>query len=243
MRAAVRSDEPPRYHREATGSRVDTFEPEIRRLLQADPKMPATVIAERIDWPGGMTVLKERVRELRPLFVPVDPSQRTVYAPGQLGQWNLWFPAVDIPLGYGQTCRLPVIVGVSGYSRVIVGRMIGSRETHDVLGGHLACLVDLGGVPREGVYDSNRRSAGVAVTVRSSPRRSRRSAARWRWVPTSAGLGTRRPRGWWAGEPLPADQLPARAGVRVGRGLQRPAGRVAGEGQPAGAPGAALPSG
>lgn len=47
-----------------------------------------------------------------------------------------------------------MIVGVSGYSRVIVARMIPSRETHDVLGGHLSCLVDLGGVPRQGVYDS-----------------------------------------------------------------------------------------
>ena len=153
VRSAVRSTTPPRYERAPAGSRVDEFEPAIRQLLQTDPRMPATVIAERIDWPGGMTVLKDRVRELRPLFVPVDPSQRTHYRPGEVGQWDLWFPAVDIPLGYGQTGRLPVIVGVSGFSRVITARMIPSRETHDVLGGHLACLLDLGGVPREGVYD------------------------------------------------------------------------------------------
>jgi len=46
------------------------------------------------------------------------------------------------------------IVGVSGYSRTIVARMIPSREVHDILLGHLACLLDLGGVPRAGVYDN-----------------------------------------------------------------------------------------
>src|SRR5690606_11467571 len=50
--------------------------------------------------------------------------------------------------------RLPVLVGVAGYSRFLVARMIPSRQVHDILGGHLACLVDLGSVPREGVYDN-----------------------------------------------------------------------------------------
>ena len=35
--------------------------------------MATTVIAERIGWPGGRTVLQERVAELRPLFLPADP--------------------------------------------------------------------------------------------------------------------------------------------------------------------------
>jgi len=35
-----------------------------------------------------------------------------------------------------------------------VARMIPSREAHDILGGHLRCLVELGAVPRKGVYDN-----------------------------------------------------------------------------------------
>jgi hypothetical protein len=66
----------------------------------------------------------------------------------------LWFPPVKVPLGQGQSAVLPVMVGVSGYSRVIVARMIPSREAHDILLGHLACLLELGGVPRKGVYDN-----------------------------------------------------------------------------------------
>lgn len=46
-----------------------------------------------------------------------------------------------------------MIAGVSAYSRFTVAHMIPSRETQDVLAGHLRCLVELGAVPRLGVYD------------------------------------------------------------------------------------------
>jgi transposase len=132
---------------------VDAFEPEIRRLLAKTPSMPATVIAERIGWTRGMTILRDRVAELRPLYVEPEGTGRTTYAPGELAQWDLWWPEIDIPVGYAQTARLPVIVGVPGFSRWILARMIPSAQTHDVLGGHRWCLEELGADPRLGVYD------------------------------------------------------------------------------------------
>ena len=57
VRAAIASDAPPKYVRKPAGSVVDGFEPRIRELLQAYPRMPATVIAERIGWDRGLTVL------------------------------------------------------------------------------------------------------------------------------------------------------------------------------------------
>ena len=166
VRAALRSDAPPEYRRRGPGSIVDPVEPEIRRLLMGTPRMPATVIAERIGWTHSLTVLKDRVRDLRPLFLPPDPCGRTEYRPGELAQWDLWFPAVDVPVGQAQRARLPVITGVSGYSRAGVARMIPSRQVHDILGGHLACLLELGAVPRNGVYDNEaalvHRSGGKA---------------------------------------------------------------------------------
>ncbi len=154
VRSALRSDAPPVFDRKPRPSAVDAVEPTIRELLAEFPRMPATVIAERIGWERSMTILKDRVRELRPLFLPADPCQRSEYHPGELAQWDLWFPPVKIPLGQAQEATLPVIVGVSGYSRHIVARMIPSREAHDILMGHLACLLELGGVPRKGVYDN-----------------------------------------------------------------------------------------
>jgi transposase len=154
VRAALRSEVPPTYRRPTRRSAVDAFEPAIRELLKEYPRMPATVISERVGWTRGRTVLQERVAELRPLFVPADPVQRTEYLPGELAQWDLWFPPVDVPLGFDQRGRPPVIVGVSGYSRWLTARMIPTRQAHDILGGHLSCLVELGAVPRKGVYDN-----------------------------------------------------------------------------------------
>jgi transposase len=168
VRSALRSDEPPAYRREPRGSIVDAVEPQIRALLVEFPSMPATVIAERIGWQRSLTVLKDRVRELRPVYLPPDPCQRTEYRPGELAQWDLWFPAVDVPLGFGQVGRPPVMVGVSGYSRTLVAWMIPSRQSHDVLGGHLMCLLQLGGVPRKGVYD-NEPALAARHTGRSTP--------------------------------------------------------------------------
>ncbi len=154
VRSALRSDSPPVFERKAAAvgrRRRGAGHPSAAGGV---PPHAATVIAERIGWERSMTVLKDRVRDLRPLFLPADPCQRTDYRPGKLAQWDLWFPATKIPLGQAQEAILPVIVGVSGYSRHIVARMIPSKEAHDILLGHLACLLDLGAVPRKGVYDN-----------------------------------------------------------------------------------------
>ena len=165
VRAALRSEDAPRYVRVGPGSAVDVFEPAIRRLLAVTPGMPATVIAERIGWTRGITVLRERVGELRRAYQVPEAFGRTEYKPGELCQWDLWFPDYAIPVGHGQTAVLPVLVGVPCYSRWTLARMIGSKESADVLGGHLGLLVELGAVPRLGVYDGE-----PAISVRRGTR-------------------------------------------------------------------------
>jgi len=48
VKAALASDGPPRYQRPPAGSVADGFEPKVRELLQAYPRMPATVIAQQV---------------------------------------------------------------------------------------------------------------------------------------------------------------------------------------------------
>ncbi len=98
VRTALRSDQPPRYEREGKGLLVDAVEPRMLELLREFPDMPATVIAERVGWRHSMTVLRDRVAELRPLFVPPDPCQRTTYRPGELAQFDLWQRTADASL-------------------------------------------------------------------------------------------------------------------------------------------------
>lgn len=154
VKKALASDHPPRYERPLKGSAVDVFEPAIRELLRVTPTMPATVIAQRIGWGRSLTVLKDRVRELRPVYLPPDPASRTEYLPGARMQCDLWFPPVDVPLGFGQVGRPPVLVMASGYSRMLFATMIPSRQGQDLIAGHWLLLQQVGAVPRELVWDN-----------------------------------------------------------------------------------------
>ena len=147
VRAAIASDGPPKYERKAAGSIVDAVEPRIRELLAAYPQMPATVIAERIGWDRGLTVLKDRVRELRPVYLPPDPASRTAYAAGEIAQCDFWFPPVMVPAGCGQVRRpvqLPVLTMVCAYSRWLSGVLIPSRKAEDLFAGWWRLIEGLG---------------------------------------------------------------------------------------------------
>jgi transposase len=154
VRSAVRSVQPPRYRRPAKGSVVDVVEPQIRDLLKDFPQMPATVIAERIGWDRSLTVLKDRVRELRPVYAPVDPVSRTTYLPGERAQCDLWFPPASIPLGFGQVDSPPVLVMVSGYSRWLCAKTEPTRDAADLVLGQWAVIKQLGAVPRALAWDN-----------------------------------------------------------------------------------------
>ncbi len=156
VRAALASDAPPRYERRPAGSIVDAFEPRIRELLQAFPTMPATVIAERVGWTRGKTVFADRVRELRPVYLPPDPAGRTTYVAGEIAQCDLWFPDITLPVGYGQVrtaTQLPVLTMVCGYSRWLSAVLIPSRRAEDLFAGWWQHVAGLGAVPRVMVWD------------------------------------------------------------------------------------------
>jgi transposase len=156
VRAALASDAPPKHERRSAGSIVDEVEPRVRELLQAFPTMPATVIAERIGWTRGLTVLKERIAELRPVYLPPDPASRTSYVAGEIAQCDLWFPPITVPVGFGQVRRpaqLPVLTMVTGYSRWLSAVLIPSRCSQDLFAGWWQLIAALGSVPRVLVWD------------------------------------------------------------------------------------------
>ena len=120
VKAALASDEPPRYERARSGSLADAYDLRIRELLTAFPRMPATVIAERIGWPYVIRTLSTRVAELRPIYVPPDPASRTSYLAGEIAQCDFWFPPIRLPVGCGQTgtpTQLPVLVHSVDFER------------------------------------------------------------------------------------------------------------------------------
>jgi len=151
---ALASDRPPRYERAAVSTSFTPFEPVVRQLLVKTPDMPATVIAERVGWTGSITWFRDNVRRLRPEHRPVDPSDRLTWLPGDAAQCDLWFPPKKIPLEDGSKMLLPVMVITAAHSRFMVGRMIPTRHTQDLLLGMWVLLQLLGRVPRRLIWDN-----------------------------------------------------------------------------------------
>jgi len=156
VRSAIVSDAPPKYERGPVGSIVDEVEPRVRELLQAYPTMPATVIAERVGWTRGLTVFKERIAELRPVYLPPYPASCTSYQAGEIAQCDFWFPPIELPVGFGQVrkpTQLPVLTMVTGYSRWLSAVLIPTRGASDLFTGWWQLIATLGSVPRVLVWD------------------------------------------------------------------------------------------
>jgi hypothetical protein len=153
---AVASQGPPKYERTATESSFAVFEPRVRTLLRLNPDLPASVLAERVGWTGSESWFRENVARLRPEHRPVDPTDRLAWEAGDAAQCDLWFPPRKIPLENGTTTLLPVLVITAAYSRFMLGMMIPSKTTEDLLLGTWQLLQQLGSVPRRLIWDNER---------------------------------------------------------------------------------------
>lgn len=167
---AVQSDAPPRYVRTPVVTSFATVEARVRTLLADTPDMPASVLAERVGWTGSSSWFRDNVARIRPQYRPPDPADRIVWDAGDAAQCDLWFPPRRIGLENGTATLLPVLVITLAYSRYVLGRMIPTRSTEDLLLGMWALLAGLGRVPRRLIWDNERgigrgpnRSAGVAA--------------------------------------------------------------------------------
>ncbi|MDI3331912.1 MAG: IS21 family transposase [Micrococcus sp.] len=152
---AVASDRPPRYERSPGPNAFSAVDPAVRALLAEHPRMPATVLAERVGWEGSITWFRENLRPLRAQYAPVDPADRLSYRPGDQVQCDLWFPPARIPLGAGRDGSPPVLVMVCSYSRFITAMMLPSRTTADLLTGMWQLVSgQIQAVPRRWVWDN-----------------------------------------------------------------------------------------
>lgn len=162
IRRALRSDRPPSYERASATSKLEPFKAEIHRLLREDPKLPGVRVRELLEPLGctaGKTVVDDYLREVRPLFAPpMRTFQRTVYRPGEVGQFDVWQPRAEVPVGHGQTRRGWVVIACLGFSRAGAGVLVFSTQTEDLLAGIAGCLERLGGLPQTLVWD---RQAGI----------------------------------------------------------------------------------
>ena len=161
IRRAIESEVPPRYERPAKGFKLDPFKEEIHRLLRTDSRLPGVRVRELLEPLGceaGKTVVDDYLREVRPLFRTARTTQRTIYRPGEVCQFDVWALRDEVPVGHGQTRRSWVVVACLGYSRAGAGALVFSKETPELLAGIRRCLWQLGGLPDTLVWD---RQAGI----------------------------------------------------------------------------------
>jgi transposase len=158
IRRALASAEPPSYGpRPRRPSKLDPFLPAICELLEDCPTLSGVRILEeirRLGFDGGKTILDERLRELRPRYLPPPRSfQRTVYRPGELCQFDLCEPRAEIPVGWDQTRRGYVVTAKLPYSRAFAGALVFSKQWPDIAWGMRRCLARLGALPKKVVWD------------------------------------------------------------------------------------------
>jgi transposase len=150
--------QPPRYERAPVGSKLDPFVDQIAAMLREDPRVPATVIAERLrphGFAGSLTILKDHLRRVRPAFLAAVAYQRTSYLPGELAQVDWWHSGVQVPVGKGATRQAFGLVASLPYSaalRVVFTLACGTAEFCAALVG---CLQRLGGLPGGIVSDND----------------------------------------------------------------------------------------
>lgn len=128
--------------------------------------MPFTVSAERIGWEHSSSVLRAKAAELRALYAPNDPADRTVYTAGEIVQCDLWFPGKVIPVDTDEASKTPgwvtgrpaadlsVLTMIAAFSGFMTAALLPTRKTGDLLAGIWPLLSGLGGVPKMRVWDN-----------------------------------------------------------------------------------------
>lgn len=163
--------EPPRYDRPKRSSLVDPFGEQIAAMLDADPRVPATVVLQHLrrdGYAGGITILKEHLAKVRPQFVAARSFQRTSYLPGEISQIDWWHTGLKVPVGKGATREAFGLVATLPSSAAHAAVFTFGRTVADLLPAALGCFERLGGVPEKVVCDNDpaivaERRGGVAI--------------------------------------------------------------------------------
>ncbi len=163
-------EEPPTYRRRRRGSKLDPYKGAILKMLDEDAKVPATVILERLrrdGYGGGITILKEYLAEVRPLFVDAKSYQRTTYLPGELAQVDWWELPVRVPVGKGAVRRVFGLVATLPHSAAHACVFSFSKGMADFCWAFVGTLQRLGGAPEAVVVD---RDTSIVVPRSRPPR-------------------------------------------------------------------------
>lgn len=151
-------EQPPNYERRSRGSLLDAFKPDIAELLEEDPEVPATVVLEVISrrgYRGRITILKDYLQLERPRYLAARSFQRTIYVPGEIGQFDWWEPPIMIPVGKGRFRKPYALVGTLPSCAAHEAVFTFSKTMGDFCPAFVSTLERFEGVPDAGVFDND----------------------------------------------------------------------------------------
>jgi len=138
----------------ARGSIVDPFEPVLKELLARYPNLTVERALQELrqrGFAGGYTVVRQRVRHLRPRPAPA-PVPRFETEPSQQAQMD--FGVYDLDFTREGRRRVYLFSYLLGYSRRQYLRWVESMDLRTTLREHVHAFHHLGGVARVCLYDN-----------------------------------------------------------------------------------------
>jgi transposase len=152
--AALKRNEPPRYRRAPSGSKLDPYKPRIAELLGQYPELSGVRVYEilRAEGYGGrLSILRDYLAARRPRPVAY---QRTEYAPGEIGQVDWLELPARVPDPFGEPRRAYALLLVLGHSRYLTAGFSFGLALPDLLRCLAEGLAFFGGVPKRLVFDN-----------------------------------------------------------------------------------------
>jgi transposase len=137
-------------------SKLDAFEPEIKRLLDKYPRITCVRIFEELKdqgYTGGMSILKEKVANMR-VLPQREPVMRFETAPGVQGQMD-WSPYT---INFRRTgkCQVQCFSYILCFPRRQYIDFTVRHDFYSLIRRHQDTFQYYGGVPRECLYDNEK---------------------------------------------------------------------------------------